>query len=286
MASFSDASFERKAFYAALAVAAILHVCVLAGLVLADYHRPGTEFQPLAVMEFAHFDPEGGEPGGGEGDEDPAAELISATNSEPLQEPEKPLPESQPTPELEQEVEPENVPDIIESVAEQAAPAPVLPVKPKVKPKTKDMPKPQAKPTPKTTGDQSGKVTGGVAGTGQQSQGGGTGKGRGGIGGGTGQGNPSIEKAYLAKIRNKINRNKKYPPAAKSQKLTGVVTVNFTINRQGAVTSFKIVKGSGHSLLDQEVTALMKRVSPFPPMPKEMTKNSLNLTVPIQFTLQ
>ena len=279
MAPASDTGFERRALATALAIAAILHAVVLLGLILVDYQRPGTEFQPLAVMEFTYFDPEGGEPGGGEGDESPAAELASDS------EPEPPVPESASRP----EPKPEELPQVIESAAKEATLAPVVPVKPQEKPKPKGKPKPKPKPAPKATGDQkekTGKAAGGVTGAGDLSQGGGVGQGKGGLGGGPGQGNPNAEKAYLSKIRSKINRSKKYPSAAKSQKLTGVVTVNFTINRQGAVTSFKIAKSSGHSLLDQEVTALMKRVSPFPPMPKEMAKNSLNLTVPIQFSLK
>lgn len=290
MAGAFDSTFEHKVFWLALSTAALLHAGVIAVMILTAYNRPATDFQLLAVMEFAHYDPEGGTPEGGEGDDDPAAELEAST-IEPELSPVVEEPETVPMPEPEPISKPDVEPEIIESISEQAPSVPVAPIKPKEKPKPKTKTKTKTKPKSKSIpavddGNQAGKMAGGITGTSDKKQGGGIGDGRGGIGGGRGQGNPNIEKTYIAKIRSKINRNKKYPPAAKTQKLTGVVTVHFTINRQGAVVSSRIVKGSGHSLLDQEVMALMKRVSPFPAMPKEMPQNSLSLTIPIQFSLR
>lgn len=270
-----EAKFERKIFWESITLAFLIHVAVVVWFLTAPTSQPGPEFKTLAVMEFAHYDPAGGQEGGGVTN-DQADELPAPEELLPPPEPEASV--SQP----EAEPEPAELPQVVESTSELAAPAPVAPPKPVVKEKPKDKPKPKAKPKDKPKADPGPKARSDS----QATPGGNEGPGKGGQGGGTGQGNPKAEKAYLAKIRNKINRLKKYPPAAKSQKLEGVVTVNFTINRSGAVTSARIVSGSGHSLLDQEVTALMKRVSPFPPMPDEMAKNSLNLTVPIQFSLK
>jgi protein TonB len=69
-----------------------------------------------------------------------------------------------------------------------------------------------------------------------------------------------------------------------SRNLKGIVEVNFTISQDGQVSRARIVRGSGHSSLDDEVIALVKRVSPLPPIPTEINRTTLNLTVPVQFT--
>lgn len=95
--------------------------------------------------------------------------------------------------------------------------------------------------------------------------------------------NRDLDNAYKARIRSKLVRLRKYPKEARDQQLQGVATVRFTVNRQGVVSSSRLVRSSGHDIFDKEVMDLIKRCSPFPPMPKEMKRNSITLTVPIDF---
>ena len=261
-------------FLRAVWAAIILHAAVLIGIVWADRPR-GTPFQTLAVVNFAHFDPEGGEPGGGLDDD--VAGPTAASEPEPEEPPE---PEAQPEPELEIEPEPElePEPEVIESVSERAAPLPMPP--PPVE--TKAKPKPKPKPAPKPAAS---KITEAGA-DGDKLPGGGPGQGQGGIGGGTGQGNPDALKAYLAQVRRRLVNSKKYPPAARSQKLEGVATVSFILTPDGRVLSSRLVSSSGHAILDDEVMALVRRVSPLPSRPKGLPQDNLSLTVPIQFSLR
>lgn len=257
---------QRKMFWLAVGLAVTLHLAVVLALILLAGNSTEGKYRELAVMDFAYYDPDGGEPGGGDGVE-PAEPPEAEPEPAPEEEPEPPEPEPEPT----------EVPDVVTSNSEEAAPAPVLPpVKEAVKPTPKPKPKPKPATTTGKTAD-AGNASGGVT------PGGGPGSGQGGVGGGTGKGNANALSAYTSKIRAKLNRLKKYPSAAASQRLGGVVTVNFTVDRGGNVTSSRMVKSSGHSVLDQEAMALLKRCSPFPAMPKEMTQTSLNLTVPIQF---
>lgn len=247
-----------------------LHILVLAILIFASVGGGAPEFKPLAVMDFAYYDPEGGEAGGGPGDEPSAGP-----------EPERAEEAGEPLPEPPEEAEPSETeaPEIIKSVSEEAPPVPVpLPQRLKEEPK----PSVKAASPSRKSGARSPEAGGGGALKGEAKPGGGLGQGQGGSGG-KGLGNPKALNAYASKIRSKLNRLKKYPPAAASKKIGGVVSVNFTVNRQGAVISSRMVKSSGHAALDQEAMALLKRCSPFPPMPAELPQNSLNLTVPISF---
>jgi protein TonB len=296
-----------------VAAAVGLHLLVILVFIVAGYISSENKYQPLAVMEFAYYDPEGGTPGGGEGvepstgpepglgdpqpvGEQPALEPAEPEPAEPVQietpvkPPETSLIEDilEPEPEVEPEVETSDLPEAVTSTAEEAVPLPPPPVQeaePKPKPKPKPAPKaaapkpaPEAKAEPETVGG-----AGGGALPGEAKAGGGVGSGRGGIGGGTGIGNPNALNAYAAKIRARLNLYKKYPLEAAASRIGGVVTVNFTVNRQGEVITSRLVKSSGHSILDQEAMALLRRCNPFPPIPKELTRDTLNLTVPINF---
>lgn len=66
----------------------------------------------------------------------------------------------------------------------------------------------------------------------------------------------------------------------------GVVLVVFALDRQGGVSDAHIERSSGHSLLDEEVLALLQRAAPLPPIPPEIAGARLEITVPIAFTLR
>jgi protein TonB len=83
-----------------------------------------------------------------------------------------------------------------------------------------------------------------------------------------------------------LQRAKRYPSGSESRRETGVVTLNFTLSRSGAVLARRIVRGSGYSELDQEVLAMVSRAAPFPQFPAGMTQASVNLSVPIRFSLR
>jgi protein TonB len=66
----------------------------------------------------------------------------------------------------------------------------------------------------------------------------------------------------------------------------GTVRVSFTIDRNGRVLSHRIVASSGHTALDREVSAMLRRASPFPRIPSGFGQSRLSVTVPIRFALR
>jgi protein TonB len=62
--------------------------------------------------------------------------------------------------------------------------------------------------------------------------------------------------------------------------------MKFTLNRQGQVVSSRLIQSSGFPVLDDEAQALIQRVNPLPSFPKELQISTLELTVPIQFTMR
>jgi protein TonB len=93
-------------------------------------------------------------------------------------------------------------------------------------------------------------------------------------------------KAYQSQVRRKLERNKKYPQYAQARKITGVATLSFTIHRSGSVSGAKLANSSGHAILDDEVRALLQRAAPMPPIPPEISANTLSLSIPIRFSVR
>jgi TonB family protein len=82
---------------------------------------------------------------------------------------------------------------------------------------------------------------------------------------------------YLAAIHHNIERNWNPPPGAKGIK----AKVQFTILRSGWVVKneLKLIASSGNYYFDQAAMRAILQSSPFPQMPEEYPKQSLDLTV-------
>jgi protein TonB len=256
------------------------HVLILSAIALTGGERP-PQYVPLAVMDFSDFDPFGGQGGV------PLEELAPGEpDPEPLPPPPEPEPEFEPEPEP--IFEPEDL-TLLESLAEAAEtsaplitpPLPEEKPKPAEKPKPKPKPKPRTEPPPQTTGGGGGTNPDGVAGNVGVG-----GSGPGGTPGGTGTGNPDEMNAYKGKVRQRLERRKKYPNSAQSRGIAGTATVSFVIAKDGSVHGITLVKSSGHQILDDEAAALPQRCSPMPPLPKSYTGANLKLTVPIRFSVR
>lgn len=279
---------DSDAVIIALIMALALHAAIIIFIIAPPLAKEPLLI-PLGSMEF-DYDPLGGEPGGGEAGTPAPAEVPPEETPPPEEVLPEPIPEPEPEPEVVEE--PDEV-SVVESIAPEAvetpAPPPPKPVEtPKPKPRPKPRPQPQPQPPAQpSANEQTGTGTGGLSdhGTGTGT-GGGEGTGQGGYGGGTGRGTSDAMAAYLGQVRRKLERYRKYPSAARSQRLEGVVMMHFTLNRQGQVVGSKMVSSSGHPILDDEAQALIYRVNPLPAFPKQLTLNVLDITVPIQFALR
>lgn len=94
------------------------------------------------------------------------------------------------------------------------------------------------------------------------------------------------EADYFALVSTHLNRRKVYPAEARRARQQGVVTVRFTVDRQGRVSDISIRRSSGHDVLDSATLDLVQRVAPLPPMPPSMTRDRVTLTLPIEYSLR
>lgn len=92
--------------------------------------------------------------------------------------------------------------------------------------------------------------------------------------------------AYLGSLLRHLNAHKRYPERAKLRHEWGVVSVSFTIDKNGHVLTVALVKSSGSESLDTESIAAVKRADPLPRIPASFGRDSLELVVPIEFVLR
>ena len=100
---------------------------------------------------------------------------------------------------------------------------------------------------------------------------------------GIGRGRSDSDTNYRGQVAAHLTRHKQYPAAARRNRDEGTATLSFTIDGGGRVTVARLVRGSGHDTLDQEVQAMVRRASPFPAPPGG---RAMSFTVPITFKLQ
>jgi protein TonB len=100
----------------------------------------------------------------------------------------------------------------------------------------------------------------------------------------------SVGAAAMASWRDRVvaqlQRAKRYPSGAEARRAEGVVTLSFSLSRGGSVLSRSIARSSGNSELDQEVLAMVMRAQPFPQFPPGMNQASVQLSVPVRFSLR
>lgn len=95
-------------------------------------------------------------------------------------------------------------------------------------------------------------------------------------------GNAAISN-YPGKVVSKLRRSLRYPSAAKSKRLRGEVRVAFTVTGSGGVTGIRIVRSSGHDVLDRAAIATVQRAAPFPRIPAGAGRKQWAFTVPLAF---
>lgn len=95
----------------------------------------------------------------------------------------------------------------------------------------------------------------------------------------------SLEDAYLSKVRNLIEKNKVYPKVAKRLNQTGKVYVTFLITKDGEIKNCKVHKSSKFESLDNASIEILLKIANFDAIPKELNKNSWEITVPIVYQL-
>lgn len=88
--------------------------------------------------------------------------------------------------------------------------------------------------------------------------------------------NPDIFKGYMYRMQKNIKSNWNPP----SQEVSRGVTILYTINRDGTLKKYKVLKSSGVKELDDAAVEALKKSFPFEPLPEGFGGKSVD----VQFT--
>ena len=93
--------------------------------------------------------------------------------------------------------------------------------------------------------------------------------------------------AYLEAWRSKVEKigNLNYPDEAKRRKLYGNLLMHVAVRADGSVERIRVVRSSGHKLLDDAAVRIVRMSAPFAPFPPEIRKevDVLDITRTWQF---
>lgn len=92
--------------------------------------------------------------------------------------------------------------------------------------------------------------------------------------------------SYKQMVAAHLQRFKQYPPAAKATGQQGTARVSFTLGRSGQVLSAGLGGSSGHSVLDAETLAMVRRAQPFPAFPPDVKQGSMSFAAPVAFYIR
>ncbi len=82
--------------------------------------------------------------------------------------------------------------------------------------------------------------------------------------------------SYFASIKEKIEWAWVYPQEAQMRGEQGMLTITFTILRNGKLQEVKLVKSSGYHMLDRAAMQAVRDAAAFPPMPKNWEDEELS----------
>ncbi len=95
------------------------------------------------------------------------------------------------------------------------------------------------------------------------------------------------KKVYEHEILRKIHQSKYYPLYAKRRGIQGIVSVSFTVAKNGRLLDeVKIQKPAIYTILNSAALQTVRKAAPFPPFPTGLDLQSLNFTVDIVFELK
>lgn len=93
------------------------------------------------------------------------------------------------------------------------------------------------------------------------------------------------ETSYVSLLLARIASHRYYPRLARIRGYEGRVILVVTIGASGELVDLRILKGSGHRVLDRAALRMVRRATPFPAPPPTLGPFPRKFTIPIRFEL-
>ena len=86
---------------------------------------------------------------------------------------------------------------------------------------------------------------------------------------------------YLGRLSAHLNRFKRINAVVVASR-DAIVTLTFTIDKQGRVVSYELTRPSTVQSVNDEALALFKRADPLPPIPTSLNREQWTMTIPVK----
>jgi periplasmic protein TonB len=94
-----------------------------------------------------------------------------------------------------------------------------------------------------------------------------------------------VSAGYRALLSAWLESHKRYPKQARESAEQGEAVLRFTVDRNGRIPRFAVIRSSGYPDLDAAVENMMRGAS-LPPFPADMPESSITVSVGIRFSLE
>jgi protein TonB len=92
-----------------------------------------------------------------------------------------------------------------------------------------------------------------------------------------------LDPVWMRAVTERVRQFFYYPQSALAARITGVVTMHFSVRRNGRIDRLQIRKSSGNDALDKAATDIMRKAQPLPPIPDRMHTDRVDGDLPINF---
>jgi protein TonB len=92
-----------------------------------------------------------------------------------------------------------------------------------------------------------------------------------------------LDPVWMRAVTERVRQFFYYPAEALAVRATGVVTMHFSVRRNGQIERLEITKSSGNDGLDKAATDIMHKAQPLPPIPDRMHTDRVDGDLPINF---
>ncbi len=92
-----------------------------------------------------------------------------------------------------------------------------------------------------------------------------------------------LDPAWMRAVTERVRQFFYYPDAARAARTTGVVTMHFSVRRNGQMDGLEVRKSSGNDGLDKAATDILQKAQPLPPIPDRMHVDRIDGELPINF---
>ncbi|MXQ11263.1 energy transducer TonB family protein [Microvirga makkahensis] len=97
---------------------------------------------------------------------------------------------------------------------------------------------------------------------------------------------PNVLNRYVASLAASLRSRLRYPEQARSQGISGVATVRFSMDRSGRIIGATIARSAGHPMLDNAALAAARPGSSLPAAPAALPQQQFTFSVPLRFSLR